>query len=146
MKKELSMSGQKSPAMMRYMKRLIWLMVAYVALLMTASFTFRAAPPNGLAAWGLAIMPALPILGVFWAIFRLLVEETDEYIRHLLVRQVLFATGFCLCVMTVWEFLQNFEVLPAGTGGFGTTFVWFLGLGLGAVGNAVAAKREGREE
>lgn len=140
------MTSHKSPAMTRYLKRLTVLMVAYVALLMTASLTFRVAPPAGLAAWGLAILPALPILGVFWSIFRLLLEEHDEYIRHLLVRQVLFATGFCLCVMTVWEFLQNFDVLPAGTGGFGTTFVWFLGLGLGAIGNAVAAKREGSEE
>jgi hypothetical protein len=72
---------------------------------------------------------------VFWTVFRLLVEETDEYVRMLFVRQSLFATGFCLTVMTVWEFLRNYEVVPAGNGGFGAAFFWFMGLGLGAVWN-----------
>lgn len=140
------MSSHKSPAMMRYLKRLTVLMVAYVAVLMAVSFTFRTAPPAGLVAWVLAVLPALPILGVFWTIFRLLAEESDEYIRHLLVRQVLFATGLCLSVMTVWEFLQNFDVLPPGTGGFGTAFVWFVGLGLGAIINGLAARHEAADE
>lgn len=140
------MSSHKSPAMMRYMKRLTVCMVIYIVLIFSVGFLFRLAPPSGVLAYAAAVLPALPILGVFWTIFRLLAEETDEYIRHLLVRQVLFATGFCLSVMTVWEFLQNFDVLPLGTSGFGTAFVWFLGLGIGTIINALAARREGAEE
>ena len=80
-----------------------------------------------------SLTPALPIIGVFWAVMRLLVEESDEYLRLLLVKQCLIATGFCLSVMTVWEFLQNFDLVPPGNGGFGAAFFWFAGLGLGGI-------------
>lgn len=120
-------------------------MVVYVALIFAVGTVFRMAPPTGALAWVVAVLPALPILGVFWTIFRLLAEETDEYIRYMLVRQSLFATAFCLSVMTVWEFLQNYEVVPPGNGGFGAAFFWFVGLGVGGVWNALA-NRAGAEE
>lgn len=135
-----------SPAMKRYMQRLTVCMVIYTVLIFAVGFLFRLAPPDGVLAWGAAILPALPILGVFWTISRLLIEETDEFMRMMLVRQVLIATAFCLSVMTVWEFLQNFDVLPDGTGGFGTAFVWFVGLGVGALWNTMALRREAVEE
>jgi hypothetical protein len=47
----------------------------------------------------------------------------------------MFATGFCLTVVTIWEFLQNFDLVPPGHGGFGAAFFWFLGLGFGAIYN-----------
>lgn len=120
-------------------------MVVYVALIFAVGTVFRTAPPTGALAWGVAVLPALPILGVFWTIFRLLSEETDEYLRHMLVRQSLFATAFCLSVMTVWEFLQNYEVVPPGNGGFGAAFFWFVGLGLGGAVNALANRAEAEE-
>lgn len=135
------MTCYQSPAMRNDMRRLAVCMVIYTALIFGVGWLFRAAPPTGMPAYGAAVLPALPILGVFWTIFRLLIEETDEFMRMMLVRQTLFATAFCLSIMTVWEFLQNYDVLPDGTGGFGTAFVWFVGLGLGAVWNAVALER-----
>jgi hypothetical protein len=129
------MSRHTSPAMRRYLKRLAIFMMIYIALIFAVGWTFRHAPPAAPWSVGLAILPALPIIGVFWTVFRLLVEETDEYVRMLFVRQSLFATGFCLTVMTVWEFLQNYDVVPAGNGGFGAAFFWFAGLGLGALWN-----------
>lgn len=134
------MASYKSPAMRRYLRRLAIAMTAYVVLIFAVGYLFRHAPPAGALAWGVAVLPALPILGVFWTIFRLLAEETDEYMRHLLVRQSLFATAFCLSIMTVWEFLQNYEVVPPGNGGFGTAFFWFVGLGIGGIWNALAAR------
>jgi hypothetical protein len=131
--------------MRRYLRRLAGFMVVYVALIFAVGTVFRTAPPTGALAWGVAVLPALPILGVFWTIFRLLSEETDEYIRYMLVRQSLFATAFCLSVMTVWEFLQNYEVVPPGNGGFGAAFFWFVGLGLGGAWNALA-NRQAYEE
>lgn len=132
----------RSSAIKRYNLRLMFFMIVYVALIFGVGALFRNAPPSGIAAWAAAILPALPIIGVFWAVFRLLVEEGDEYLRTMMVRQTLIATGFCLCIMTVWEFLQNYEVVPAGTGGFGTAFFWFVGLGIGGIWNALVMRRE----
>lgn len=140
------MATRPSPAMRRYLKRLTTCMTLYVVLIFSVGYLFRHAPPTGALAWGAAVLPALPILGTFWTIFRLLEEETDEYIRHMLVRQSLFATAFCLSIMTVWEFLQNYEVLPPGNGGFGAAFFWFVGLGIGGMVNGLAMRRDCAED
>lgn len=128
-------SPRTSPAMRRYLKRVGVLMALYIVILIGAKLAFRQVDQTGPLAYALALAPALPLLGVFWAVFRLLVEESDEYIRLLLVRQALFATGFCLVIMTVWEWLQNFDLVAPGHGGFGAAFWWFVGLGLGGLFN-----------
>jgi len=132
--------------MQRYLKRMAACMAIYVVLIFAVGWLFRHASPSGLLAYGAAVLPALPILATFWTIFRLLAEETDEYIRHMLVRQALFATAFCLSIMTVWEFLQNYEVVPAGTEGFGAAFLWFVGLGIGGMWNAFANRADCADE
>ena len=108
-----------SPAIRRYLRRLAVLMSFYMVAIFLAGYLFRHHPPHGVAAYALAVLPALPIVGVIWTVMRLLVEETDEYLRMLHVRQSLFATGFCLTIMTVWEFLQNYDLVAPGTHGFG---------------------------
>ncbi|HEX6218392.1 MAG TPA: hypothetical protein VFZ35_03880 [Sphingomicrobium sp.] len=127
----------RSPAMRRYVIRLFVLISIYLVALFVAVRAFRADAVEGPLAYALAIFPALPIIGVFWAVMRLLVEEPDEFIRMMQVRQCLVATGFCLTVMTIWEFLQNFELVPPGNGGFGAAFFWFAGLGVGAIYNRI---------
>ena len=129
------MAMYRSPAINRYVVRLIVLMGIYLVTLFVAVRLFRADAVSGPLAYALAVLPALPIIGVFWAVMRLLVEEQDEFIRLLHTRQCLFATGFCLTIMTVWEFLQNFDLVPPGNGGFGAAFFWFVGLGFGAIYN-----------
>lgn len=135
------MARSYSPAMRRYLKRLSGFMLTYFIFIFLAGYGFRHYTPHGVLAVGLAILPALPVIGVIWTVFRLLAEETDEYMRMLFVRQAMFATGFCLTIMTVWEFLQNYEVVSHDTHGFGATFVWFMGLGVGALVNARALTR-----
>jgi hypothetical protein len=135
MTKELSMSTKMSPATKRYLLRLAGLMTIYIAILFVAVSLFRHHRPAGLAAYTLAVAPALPVIGIFWAVMRLIVEETDEYLRMLHVRQALVATGFCLTIVTVWEFLQNFDLVAKGNGGFGAAFFWFMGLGVGDLYN-----------
>lgn len=134
------MAAHKSTAARRYVRRCLVLGLAYVVLIVGAGLLFRHAPPHGVTAWIVAILPALPVIGVVAAVMRLLVEESDEFQRMLHVRQVMIATGFCLAVVTVRDFLHNFDVIPAGDAGFGAVFFWFMGLGLGALWNRV---REG---
>ncbi|NQX94744.1 MAG: hypothetical protein HRT64_07495 [Erythrobacter sp.] len=129
------MNNPASIATKRYIKRMAIFMTIYIVAVFSVGWAFRNIEPTGPLAWALAIIPALPIIGVFWAVFRLLVEETDEYLRYLVVRQCLFATGFCLTIVTVWQWLQNYDVLPAGNAGFGVAFFWFIGLGFGGLYN-----------
>ena len=129
------MAAYRSPAIRRYVVRLIVLMSVYFVTLFAAVTVFREGAVSGLPAYALAVLPALPVIGVFWAVMRLLVEERDEFIRLIHVRQCLVATGFCLTVMTIWEFLQNFDLVPPGNGGFGAAFFWFVGLGVGGIYN-----------
>lgn len=126
-----------SPPARRYLLRLAVLMSLYLIFLFGAAWLFRHNPPHGPLAYGLAVLPALPVIAVFWAVMRFIVEETDEFMRLLLVRQNLFATGFALAVMTIWEFLQNFDLVSQDNGGFGVFFFWAIGLGLGALFNKV---------
>jgi hypothetical protein len=124
-----------SPAMKRYTARLFVLMAAYLLALFVAVTTFKGGMVRGILSWILAILPALPIIGIFWAVMRLMIEETDEFIKVMLMRQNLVATGFCLTVMTIWEFLLKFHLVPANNFVIGTAMVWFIGLGFGALYN-----------
>jgi hypothetical protein len=133
----------KNPANRRYTIRLFVLMTAYVLFLILAKWMFKRGLAEGSLAYVLALLPALPIIGVFWAVMRLLVEQTDEYLRMLMVRQCLFATGFALFVTTIREWLQNFDLIAAGDHGFGAAFFWFAGLGLGALYNRITLGEAG---
>jgi hypothetical protein len=129
------MASFRSPAVRRYFLRIVVLVSIYLVTLIGTVMAFKANAVSGAAAYALAVLPALPIIGVFWAVMRYLIEETDEFMRLLIVRQCLFATGFCLTIMTIWEFLQNFDLVPPGNGGFGAAFFWFIGLGFGGLYN-----------
>jgi hypothetical protein len=129
------MAKYKSPAIRSYLIRLFVLMSIYIITLFAAVTAFKANAVSGVTAYALAIAPALPIIGVFWAVMRLLIEEPDEFVKLLHVRQCLVATGFCLTVMTIWEFLQNFDLVAPGNHGFGAAMFWFAGLGVGALYN-----------
>jgi hypothetical protein len=45
--------------------------------------------------------------------------------------------------MTAWEFLQNFDIVPPGNGGFGAAFFWFIGLGFGGLYNKLTVGTAG---
>jgi hypothetical protein len=81
-----------------------------------------------------AVLPAFPIIGIFGAIGRYLVEEQDEYVRMLMVRQSLFASAFALSLATVWGFLSNFDLVGRADG-YWVAIAWFIGLGLGSLYN-----------
>jgi hypothetical protein len=125
-------SRPKMPAYMRrYTARLLLFMGAYMAIL-TGSLMFAQGSTHHAQATlvGLALISAFPIIGVFWAIFRLLVEVDDEYQRLLFVKQTLLATALMLAIVTVWQFLQVFDVLETGPQWVGA--IWFGMLGVAA--------------
>lgn len=117
--------------MRRYTVRLLLFMGAYMAIL-TGSLLFanNGAVHAQATMIGLALISAFPVIGVFWAIFRLLVEIDDEYQRMLFVKQTLLATAITLVIITVWQFLQVFDVIE--TGPQWVSAIWFGMLGVAA--------------
>ena len=120
-----------SSAWKRYNVRMIWLALLYSLFLIAAVYGFRHDLLSGPVAYAAAIAPALPIIGIFAAIGRYLVEEQDEYVRMLMVRQTLWASAFALSLATVWGFLESFG-LAGHVEAFYIAVAWFGGLGLGA--------------
>ena len=130
----------KSPAIRRYNVRVIWLSLLYAAFLLGAVYAFKHHLVSGPIAWVAAILPALAISGIFVAIGRYFVEEQDEYLRVLMVRQTLWASGFALSIATIWGFLESFE-LVGHVESYYVAVLWFGGLGLGACANKLTIGR-----
>jgi len=129
-----------TPEMRRYTVRVLLLMVGYALALIGVNMFLRDNDAPRVAAYAAAVLPALPIIGVFVMIGRLLSEMRDEYVRMLLVRQALIATAFMLSVATVWGFLESFRYLPH-VPAFYAAVLWFGGLGVGGCVNAVIERR-----
>ena len=129
-----------NPAMRRYLRRLAISMIFYMAFLFIALRYVDSV--TGRVAYLLGALPGIAVLGVFWAIGRLLVEETDEYLRMLLVRQTLVATAFSLSIATVWGFLENVKLVPH-VDAFYIAILWFVGLGVGSLVNWLTISNSG---
>ena len=123
----------RTVAWKRYNWRVVWLSLLYAILLMGAVYGFKHHLLNGGLAYIVAILPALPIIGIFTAIGRYLIEEQDEYVRMLMVRQTLWA-GFALSAATIWGFLESFG-LAGHVDAYYIAVAWFFGLGIGGVIN-----------
>jgi hypothetical protein len=133
----------RSRAAWRYDLRVIALSAAYGVLLIVAVWLFKHHAISGPAAWIVAILPAVPICGMFAAIGLYLVEETDEYLRLMMVRQTLWASGFAFCIATVWGFLESFG-LVGHVESYCVAILWYAGLGLGGLANGLTTLRQRR--
>ncbi|OYY91970.1 MAG: hypothetical protein B7Y45_00285 [Sphingomonas sp. 28-66-16] len=124
----------KSLAIRRYNRAIIGLSLIYAGALISAEYVFKGHEPAGVLAYAIAILPALPIIGMFAAIGRYLTEEQDEYVRMLGVRQSLIASAFALSIATAWGFLESFDMVGHVDSYF-IAVLWFGGLGVGSLVN-----------
>ncbi len=99
---------QKNPATRRYLQRFISTMVAYVVVLLFVEWFVHRFHPTGALLYGLATLPAVPIIGVIVVVGLYLVEEKDEFQRNLLIQSMLWGLGAIMALTTVWGFLQIF--------------------------------------
>lgn len=136
------MSQLRNPAQRRYVLRVAAAMASYLITLTAALRFVGSGAVTGPLAYLLALLPGLSVAALFWAVGRLLVEERDEYLRMLLVRQTLVATGFTLSVATIWGFLENFSLVPH-VDAFYIAVLWFVGLGFGSVYNWFSHRDQG---
>jgi hypothetical protein len=130
-----------SPAIRRYNRRVVWLSLVYAVFLMGAVYAFKHHLLSGAPAYVAALLPALAIVGIFAAIGRYLIEEQDEYLRMLMIRQTLWASGFALSLATIWGFLESFD-LVGHIESFYIAVLWFGGLGIGALANRLTLGRD----
>lgn len=102
----------RNPAQKRYIARFIPTMAVYVISIFTVSWVFNRYEPLGPLAWGLALLPALPLLAVIAIMGLYLREEGDEFVRNVLVESMLWGVGLTLAIMTVWGFLEIYADAP----------------------------------
>jgi len=105
-------TGNFSPAMGRYNRRMLTAGGIYVVGLFGAIWAHDAVHPNGLAAFAIAFLPSIGVLMMVYAMARLIAEEEDEYQRHRHVRASLFGLGSLLTLATVWGFFEQFDLVP----------------------------------
>jgi len=136
----VSRSASFSPAQRRYNRRVLILAILYALLLFPAVYLLDRHLVAGPPAYAVGILPALPVIGFFVAAGAYMVEERDEYLRMLVVRQSLVATGLAMTTATAWGFLEGFELLPH-LPAFAWPVVWFAGLGLGTCVNKLIERQ-----
>jgi hypothetical protein len=123
-----------------YNKRVIGLSFTYAVLLCGSLYWLKRFATHGALDYAVAVLPALPLIGIFAAIGRYFVEESDEYRRMLTVRQALIATGFALSVGTIYGFLES-AGLVGRIDSFYIAVLWFFGLGVGSCVNKILEHR-----
>ena len=119
-----------SAAIVRYTKGIAVTSLLYVLALGLAITLDRRMEIDGTTAFLVALLPALPILGMIWVMGRYLVEECDEYLRHRAMIANVVGLGAVLAVGSFWGFLEQFELVPH-VPAWWTVPVWAIGMGLG---------------
>jgi hypothetical protein len=101
-----------NPAIRRFLWRFAGAMSLYGVCLAVAVVAFVHYKPSGVGAYVLAVLPALPIVGMLTVFGFYLAEEKDDFQRSLFVQSMMWSTGATLAATTVWGFLENFVHVP----------------------------------
>ncbi|MBT8098966.1 MAG: hypothetical protein KJO82_04410 [Gammaproteobacteria bacterium] len=91
---------------------------------------------GGPLVWVLALIPGLAMVGIFYAYGMLILEQKDEFIRMLVIRQLIIATGVALSFATIWGFLEQFGVV-AHIYSYYVAIAWIVGFGFGGLVNRI---------
>lgn len=127
---------QKGKAQRRYIKRVAVFTSLYLATFAALTFLDQLGKAPHAARFIVAALPGIAIIGVFWAIGRLIVEESDEFIRMLTIRQTLIASALAMSAASVWGFLESAD-LVVHIDAYWYAVVWFGGLFVGALANRI---------
>ncbi|QYF86095.1 hypothetical protein [Brevundimonas sp. PAMC22021] len=110
----LNQARDNTQAAKRYAGRTLAFMGVYVAINVAAIiglFDGRA----GWTAWLLAVAVALPVLGQIWATLAYL-NEADEFVRAVMTKTFVAATGVAFAVFCVWGFAESYADAPHAPG------------------------------
>jgi hypothetical protein len=136
--------GAAGPAIVRYTKGIAVTTMLYVLGLGVAIMLDRRMDLVGATAFLIALLPAIPILGMIWVMGRYLVEEQDEYLRHKAMIASLVGLGLVLSVGSFWGFLETFGLVPHVPGWWAVP-IWAIGMGLGQAWMSLRDRSGGEE-
>jgi hypothetical protein len=97
----------RTPAQQRHNRRVLIAAIGYVILLLPVVYAIRHGMVAGAWRIPLALLPAIPLAFMFGSYARYLSEERDEYVRMLVVNQVLAATTVSMVCAVFWGFLEE---------------------------------------
>lgn len=123
-------TGTVSPAITTYNRRFLMATAGYMAGLGIAIAIYNRTQVSDTGAFGLALLPAIPVLGMIWAMARYITDESDEYLRHRAVIASLFGLALLLAMASVWGFMELFGVVPHAQSWLAFP-IWAGGMGLG---------------
>ncbi len=136
--------GSLSPAMQRYNRRSLHWALGYFVAIFIAVVAHRQLETGNPLLYAVAVLPALPILYLVWAMGRYFAEETDEYQKMRQVQSALAGLGALLAVASVAGFLQTFAgvaMVPA----WWAVPVWAVGMGLYQAARGIAERTKAGE-
>jgi hypothetical protein len=122
----------QTPAQRRHSRRVLYAALLYAAILIPVVYVIRHGVVTGSWRMVLAVLPAIPLIGMFGSYARYLSEETDEYIRMMVVRQILTATTVAMVCAVVWGFLVDLGGAPP-IATYWIAFVWVATQGVSAI-------------
>ena len=99
--------ASRTPAQQRHNRRVLIAGIAYVILLLPIVYAIRDGMVAGFWRVPVALLPAVPLAFMFGSYSRYLSEESDEYIRMLVVNQILVATTVAMVCAVFWGFLEE---------------------------------------
>jgi hypothetical protein len=103
----LALGKSTSPAHKRYVVRTMAFMSGYVAINVAAIFGAFDDIASPVAAWGLALAVSAPVIGQIWATLSLM-RESDEFVRAVVAKQFILASGLAMAVASVWGFGESY--------------------------------------
>lgn len=121
-----------TPAQRRHSRRVILFSLLYAVLLVPIVYVIRHGMVAGSWRMALAVLPAIPLIAMFGSYGRYLSEETDEYVRMVVVRQILTATTIAMVCAVVWGFLSDLGGAPP-IATYWIAFVWIAAQGVSAL-------------
>jgi putative oxidoreductase len=107
----LAIGKSTSSAHKRYAIRTIAFMSGYVAVNVAAIFGAFDDITSPVAAWGLALTVSAPVIGQIWATLSLM-RESDEFVRAVVAKQFILASGLAMAVASVWGFGESYAAAP----------------------------------
>lgn len=123
-----------TPAQRAHTKRILWLLLAYAIVLPPLVWVRSHTSVAGLIPTAMAIVAALPVLGIFASWGRYLSDERDEYHQVMTLKRIAVATNATMGAAVVWGFLQAFGAMPL-VEAYWIPFVWVFMQGIfGCIG------------